>query len=1006
MIRWFCFGFFIALVTVAFTQPVIPRFESLGVDEGLSQSSVYSIHQDKKGFMWFGTADGLNRYDGHSIKVFKVEDGSGRFNLNFVRGTLSEDAKGNIWFANETGIYYYSPLEERIINVHQFETVFNGTHSIIGFDDDNNIWVTTGDALARYSITEKQIFNFKLPFTFASDQIAVGHEINHEAILLSVLGKPGILRFDLKTHAFNWLFVEKGKMLAIKRGNRKLFIFSATEISFYDSVSRQVVPMHFPGNVAVENIRDVLEDSFGRVWIATLGFGVFQYDLQTKKMFSYRHSNAKLKSLPIDLAISLFIDRNNNLWIGMDGAGLARLDLKPPRFNLFPMNEGDYPLLADYFTKCFYEDTHGRIWFGTHSNGFNIFDPQSAQLINSHLENNFRGTLPGKIVGAIHEERDGEFWIGHNNGLSIFDERLQAFEVIDIQPRPAFGKWVNYVYRILKRKNGDLAVGTIYGLVTVDPSRTNRSARFHKENSFTSVVITDVFEASDETLWFTSPINGLYHVRDSAESFRLVGKYFEGLDLRCVRKDEENDSILWVGSGKGLIRLNAITLKHSFINAKTGLLNEYVYGVVEDSVHNLWISTNGGISRIDKNTLEVINYTVGDGLQSNEFNTGAFYEGRSGTLYFGGIKGFNWFRPGVQTYPSGNPGVAITGVTVNMQQVQRDSLFHYGNSIKLSFNKNNIEFELAALDFTRPDANKVKYKLEGWDVDWVLTSSRTVRYANLPPGDYRFRVIGYNSQGVASIEEQLAISIMAPFWQSTWFYGLVTSMLLLAVIITTKSLSQRKIAKKLRDMERQAAVASERLRISKDMHDEIGSGLTHIALLSELNSATARTNNEMKTDIATISGSAQKLVQSIGEIIWAINPHNDSLENLLSYLREQTYRYFEPFDIRYSIRFPDEIPDIRLTDVQRRNIFLVTKEALNNALKHAQANEVNLELQIINAELIFSVKDNGIGVDMEKIRRYSNGFRNMKGRMQEIGGHCQIGATITGGTEIRYSLPV
>ena len=1006
MIRWFFSGLFFTLVTVAFSQQVIPRFESLGVNEGLSQSSVYSVHQDRKGFMWFGTADGLNRYDGHSIKVFRVEETSGKFNLNFIRGALAEDAQGNLWFANETGIYYFSPLEESIINVHQFETVFNGTHSIVGFDKNNNIWLTTGDALSVYAVKEKKITHFKLPFNFSSSQVPVGHEITDSAILLSVTATPGILRFDLTTRTFEWLFEEHGRSLAVKRGDKKLFIFSATDISFYDSLSRRTIRIDFPENVAVGNIREVLEDRFGRVWIATLGFGLFEYDLKSGKTISYRHDNARHKSLPIDLAISLFVDRNDNLWIGMDGAGLARLDLKPPRFNLFPMNEGDHPSLSDYFTKCFYEDARGRIWFGTHSNGFNIFDPRTNELINSHLQSNFRGVLPGKIVGAIHEEGNGNFWIGHNNGISIFNEPTAKFQSVDIQPRPALDKWVNYVYRILKRRNGDLLVATIYGLVTVDPGDPEKGAHYHKEKDYTSVVATDVFEAGDNTIWFTSPINGLYHVQDSSGSFTLLGKYFAGLDLRCVRKDQENDSILWIGSGKGLIKFNAFTFAHRFISTKNGLNNEYIYGVLEDSLHNLWISTNGGVSQINKNSLDVVNYTVGDGLQSNEFNTGAFHKGKSGTLYFGGIKGFNWFKPGVSAHPIGSPGVAITDVTVNTQPVVRDSIFHYQRLITLPFNKNNIEFEFAVLDFTRPQANKVRYRLEGWDQDWVQTSSRTVRYANLPPGQYRFQTIGYNSQGVASDEEQITISILAPFWLSSWFYFVLACLMLIIVILATKSLSQRKIARQLREMERQAAVTSERLRISKDMHDEIGSGLTHIALLSELNIGMQRSTEEMKTDIATISGSAQKLVQSMGEIIWAMNPQNDSLENLLAYLREQVYRYFEPFDIKCTIDFPREIPNVRLTDAQRRNVFLVTKEALNNALKHSQGDLVEIKLRVDNGMLEFAITDNGVGVDLDKIRRYSNGFRNMKSRMKEIGGTCEITATAAGGTRVRYTLSV
>jgi len=1003
----FFWSFVLFLNINVYAQTIVPRFESLGVNEGLSQNSVYSLFQDKKGFMWFGTADGLNRFDGDKIKVFKVRNGSESFNLNFVRGTLCEDQKGNIWFANETGLYYYNPLEEQIEVGYVFEgKIYYGVHSIIGIDSAGNLWLNTVEHLARFSPQTKKIDQFRFPFEVREGNIAVRNATMGDNLYFTVLEKNGLLRFNLHTLKFDWLFTDL-KEPSIAGGDRKIFIYNTKTIRLYDSLSHDFHDLAIKTeNGPLENIRCVLEDSFGRAWIGTLGHGICLYELKTGKAIIYRHDNARLNSLPIDLVSTMYVDRTNNLWIGMDGGGVARLDLKPPKFNLFPLNEGDYPFLSDYFTKCFYEDKKGRIWFGTHNSGVNLFSKADGTVENLNTSSRVKGPRPGKIVASIFEDSFHRIWIGHNEGLSVFDDTKWEFTTIPIEPKPSHNQWVNFVYSITETRNGHLLISSNQGLVTVDLSVKPLRGVFHSYDRWINLTITGVAEMSDHSIWYTSPVNGLFEAQIKEGKFRVVQKFLEGIDLRSLHPDELNDSILWVGSGRGLISFNIFTKGYKVFDEEAGLANSYVYGILEDNDHNLWVSTNGGLTVITRKSFHVQNYTARDGLQSNEFNTGAFYKGASGTLYFGGVKGFNWFRPGDHFEKPVKPGVAITSMLVNSSAFAKDSLFYATHTMVLPYNRNNLEFEFAALDFSKPRANKIHYKLDGWDKEWVTTSLRSVRYGNMPPGDYILRVKSSNSNGVWSDEENIYVMIQAPFWKTYWFYAFTSLLTLSLVVVVTKRVSQRKIMKKVRELEKQAAVVSERLRISKDMHDEIGSGLTHIALLSELNSTQPRTAVEMKNDIVTISGSAQKLVQSMGEIIWAINPQNDTLENLLAYLREQTYRYFEPFSIDYKISFPGEVPHIYLTNVQRRNLFLVTKEALNNALKHSRSSMITLSMSIEGNAVHFRVKDEGVGVDEDRIRRHSNGFKNMRSRMTELGGSVEVVSGLDCGTIIHYTMPL
>ena len=316
-------------------------------------------------------------------------------------------------------------------------------------------------------------------------------------------------------------------------------------------------------------------------------------------------------------------------------------------------------------------------------------------------------------------------------------------------------------------------------------------------------------------------------------------------------------------------------------------------------------------------------------------------------------------------------------------------------------------FRFRGLEYSNPTKVQYAYKLEGWDKNWV--QSRTlneVRYNNLPYGRYLFKVKAANDSGQWGEEVYtVSITIFPPFWRTWWFYLMAGMIVLAAAVFITKSLAQRKLRQQLRELEKQRAVDAERNRISKDMHDEIGSGLTHIALMGELMQTQNKAEAEIRKEVGNISTSARKLVEGMGEIIWALNPQNDTLENLLAYLREQTLTYFEPFAIDYAVHFPEEVPVVKLSNEQRRNLFLVAKEALHNALKHAGAGKISLTMELKSNALHFYISDNGKGFDKDRVRIASNGLKNMHKRMEDIGGFFFID-TSRAGTFIHFSLPL
>ncbi|HEY9364577.1 MAG TPA: two-component regulator propeller domain-containing protein, partial [Chitinophagaceae bacterium] len=748
---------------------------------------------------------------------------------------------------------------------------------------------------------------------------------------------------------------------------------------------------------------DGINDKSGRLWMTARGNGLLYYDESNGTFHKYHHDNSKIKSLPFDLTTCLFIDRNENLWIGIDGGGVARLDLKPPKFNLYPLSEGDFPILNDYFTKCFYEDEKGRIWFGSQTNGLNIFDPHLQELTNYHNETGNPNSLPGNMVGSIIKDKEGNTWVGSSGGISIFNEKEKSFNTIPIQGIPKLYPLLNnLVYKMIQTEDSDFVVATIYGIVKiVKEKKGNFKGYYFPDNKYLISATTDIIEMPGNTYYATVPSQGLYQLEASGNQYKFINSYLNGIDLRSVKKDERNAGYLWIGSGKGLIHFNTITHTYKTYDEKDGLSNSYVYGCLEDSTGNLWISTNKGLSFYNRQENKFKNYSFQNGLQSNEFNTQAFYKGGSGNFYFGGIKGFNWFKPGHDSKETLKPVAAITSIKINDILFQKDSGFLSNNTITVPYYKNDFSFKFAALDYTRPEANNIQYMLESWDAGWVTADNKSARYANLSPGNYTLKLKVSNANGTWSDEESINIVIKLPFWKQTWFLSIIGLLLFLAIVVSTNRISQQKAKRKLRLLEKQIAINAERNRISADMHDEIGSGITHIALLSELIQTRLNKESQLKKDINIIATSARKLVQTMSDIIWALNPQNDTLENLLAYIREQSQQYFEPLEMQFEIDFPDAVPEIKLSNAERRNLYLVTREALNNAMKHSAGTAIKLKLEITKKSFCFSVSDNGKGMN-EKCKHGSNGIRIMKKRMEDINGTIEW--LSLNGTTVKYFL--
>jgi signal transduction histidine kinase len=372
-------------------------------------------------------------------------------------------------------------------------------------------------------------------------------------------------------------------------------------------------------------------------------------------------------------------------------------------------------------------------------------------------------------------------------------------------------------------------------------------------------------------------------------------------------------------------------------------------------------------------------------------------------MYFGGLDGFVRFHPDSIKDNPYIPPIVITGFRKSETPLFIDSIILHKNTIELKHEEDAFSFEFVSLSYMQSGKNQYAYKLEGYDKEWNYCGvQRYANYKNVNPGTYIFRVKGSNNDGVWNEEgTSIAVIITPPFWATWWFRGFVFIALLVSVGGSVRYVEKRKLMRRIEQLENERAIERERARISQDMHDEVGSSLSEIAILSELG---RKRPEEAETRMREISDRASELIDNVSEIVWAMNPKNDTLDNLVAHLRRYAVKYLSLAQINCKFTAPDVIPAHHLTAEVRRNLFLVVKEALHNVVKHAGASEVSITATLVDARLEINIEDNGKGFCVEGSRQFGNGLTGMDKRMTDIGGEFKVESTPDGGTRVEMGM--
>lgn len=990
------------------------RFEHLTINDGLSQSSVRAILQDSYGFMWFGTQDGLNMYNGYVFEIFKnSRNDTSSISSNFIYD-IKEDLQGYIWVATDNGLNRFNHNIKKFqrIDLNNYLTGKSLSNSILSINvDDNNIWFSTKDGVFKYNIEDNTINKYKL--NSLEDNIRTDVKVTlfraKSGNLWAITNMFGIYRYDHESDIFekikytqtdNFPLIQLNEIYEDKDG---IFWFgSSAGLNRFNNktgehiIYKKEIEKLINETINTNIINSIIEDDFGNLWIATSGYGLIYFNKKSKKFVVYKNDLLNEKSISLDVAHKVYKDRSGIIWIGTDGAGVDKMS---PFLNYFSLVKQSTKGLSIKSVRTFFEDKNGNIWISGY-NGLNMYNPQTNQYKSFYNEFKSNEKTINSIVYSIVEDKqqsNNYLYFGtEGNGIYKYDLTSERFSNFFFSGS-SYGD--NMILSLLD-DGLNLWAGTYNGLFQINKKTGSFKKYLYQENDLSPVDpqnITSLFKDSKGNFWVGTSQHGLLLMdskneklvslsslqlnQNNGQGFQNIGKF-----IKCIYESSIGE--LWVGTTEGLFELDLVGNKLISYSDIDGLPNNVIYGILEDENENLWLSTNFGISMFNPVKKTFTNYDYQDGLQSNEFNTNAYMKTKSGTLYFGGINGFNYFNPTFIEFNNKVPNIVFTDLYLFNKKLKVGEVFNNRVILKksitsldtlvLNYSKNIFTIYFSSLDFSAPEKNLYSHKLEGFNDEFSKpTNNRFVTYTNLNPGKYILTVKGSNNNNVWNESGvSLLLIINPPYWQTWWFYSLI----IIIIILILYSIYKAKI-NKLRELE------NLRLKIASDLHDEVGSTLTKVSMRAEMLEMQINGEEETKS-LKRISEQTREAVSVMRDIVWTIDSRFDKVEDLIEKMKDFVYSTVNEKNIKVKFNVIG-FDNNKLQMNVRQNLFLILKESVNNILKHSTATEINILLNNSPEKFEMIIKDNGNNY-VEKELNPGQGLKNIEMRAKKINGIAEI----------------
>lgn len=956
-------------------------FRTLDINNGLLQNTVHAILQDNQGFMWFGTKDGLDRYDGVSFHSFIKE--SGTLGNNFVT-VLYEDQKGHIWIGTDVGVYIYSPSTEKVkrfdvksnLNTSIEHTVF----TIIG-DNDGGVWIASqGEGVFYYHIETKKLFNY----------------------LTDGIGEKSLKHVDricFDTNNVCWLFLQDGNLYFSK--DQLITLSPVFPVDGNEPFKHEIISKIISGpynciyvgtmrglkevNLTNKSIRNILtKDSTGddiyvreiafysddELWIGT-EMGLYIHNLNTKETIHLQNVDGDPYSISDNAIYSICKDKEGGMWIGSYFGGVNYYPKQYSYFNKF------YPRLGTLDmgkrVREFCPSPDGTLWIGTEDKGLMQYNP-----------------LTGKIKALLHMDiyrnvhglcLDNDYlWVGtFSRGLNRIDLRNNRVKHYDAPS--------NDIFSIYKTTSGDLWIGSTYGL----SKYIRETDRFEHIPLLEGIFIYHIKEDRHGNIWLATYVNGLYKM--DVNTGKLKNFVYNESDTTSISSNkvlslfEDSQNNLWITTqGGGFCRYEPSTQTFVRYGSNIGLPSNVTYRIEEDEKGFFWISTNKGLVHFDPKTERYKVYTTANGLLSNQFNYQSSYKDKNGKMYFGCINGFISFDPSTFVNNDFIPPVVITEFKLFNKKVSVDENKYplaqsitFSNQIELKSFHNSFSLGVAALSYQSPEMNILKYKLEGFDTDWIVANAGSISYSNLSHGKYTLKLKGANSDGVWNENvRSLHINILPPFYLTIWAYGLYALLFIVILFSVFYFLNKRTKNKQAYlmikfEQEKERELYMSKINFFTNVAHEIRTPLTLIKSPLESILKEHTLSEEVQQELGLINKNVERLSTLTNQLLDFRKAENKAFqinvaECNISQVVQSVVNRFSFLAKKNKLNFLVQLPKEEIIGfVDDEVLIKIVSNLLTNAFKYTET-YVNLSLfiDVDKNSFLLSVSNDGVVIPLEK----------------------------------------
>mgnify|MGYP001189968509 CR=1 FL=1 len=986
-------------------------FERLGMDDGLSSPYVISLCRDSRGFLWIGTAGGgLNRYDGHEMKVYRRRENDSLSLCDDHINNIVEDSEGFLWLGTNDGVCRMNPANGKCRRFTRHNGKLRGGYGCrVMLDRKGRVWTGNHGNLEYFDSTEQRFIRH--PAIDAAEVITLSDFDAGGRLWLGTLN--GFIAFDPAAGTARRILFSPATSAAPQAEPESAGIHIDRFNNIWVATWGRGLLRYDPGRDKFEqflwdpnpefpfmsNIPAALEETFGpdsarSFWIAANG-GLFKFRLDPetfpdlKQEYEFYNSRSQA-GLPEDSYTTMLADREGNLWAGSAVNGVYRYNTRQENFlTLRKIKKG--PINQIGFTRngeaivCGLEEPV--VLLDKNLRRKKAFTRFSAQMSSADVRNSWE---------AVKDESSGILYIATLDGLVAWDERMNKIRLYRYNPKDSSGLFHRKISNVMPVGNDRVLLGLWKRPLQLFDARGGKNIKILSPN----LIVRRLRKSADGRVWVCTE-SGLFRFDPVAEQLDTV---IGAADVRFWDAHFDRRGRIWTGTNKGLWlfdpKSNRIIARYG---VEQGLPGNSISGICEDSLGRLWLMTELGLCFFDPDTRQCHPVTQADGLffKKIEYQMSQSPDGRVWLAYENHIQ---IFKPELVKTPQPSR-VYITGLKINEKDTLPDIPFERIPEIRLRPGQNALTFSFTAIDLESFGKTNFLYRLDGLQTEWVRAGkNRTAAFVNLPAGQYTFRVRPEDAGAGDTFDAVLRVRVTDHFWQRAWFRALVLVLLGAFTVFAYNRWTNQRMRLRLADLERERALEELRVDIAQDIHDEVGSALTKIALSAQFAAMLPdQQEQDFREKLRRIGTEARNVALQLGEIVFAINPRYDRFAEVQAYFREKGREFLEEAQISSRFELPAAPGNPAVPPQVKRQLYMLYRECLNNIVKHAEARSVGIVFRLDEngRDYLLEIRDDGKGFDPEKTRQFGSGLKGMQMRAEKIGAALEIETGPGKGTAVR-----